>query len=108
MSFLKFLFGAGKPREDNRSDPRIPTGCRVTMSWVDQRGKRRSARGRVVDINGGGALVKTGASIVPGSHVYFRAVDLGLMGSALVRHSDPGVFSYKLGLQFAGPLTQKY
>jgi hypothetical protein len=108
MSFLKSIFGAAKPPEENRSNPRIQTGCRVMISWVDERGRRHSAHGRVLDMNDNGALVKTGASISLGSQVYFQSVELGLMGSARVRHSDPCVLSYKLGLQFAGPLSHKY
>jgi len=77
------------------------------MSWQDHSGKRRSARARVLDMNGTGALVKTSTELVPGSYVYVLAKDFGLMGGALVRHCDAGLFSYRLGLQFSGTLTTR-
>jgi len=107
MSFLSSLFSPTK-KPDNRYHCRIPTGCRITMSWQDHLGKRRSASARVLDMNGSGALVRTGKSLVPGSYVWVLAKDLGLMGSALVRHCDAGMLYYKVGLQFPGSLTTRF
>jgi hypothetical protein len=59
-------------------------------------------------MNGSGALVKTGADLLPGSHVYVQAPDFGQMGSAIVRHSIAGLLSYKVGLRFSGSLMQRF
>ena len=43
--------------------------------------------GRVFHMDTTGALVLTGASVAPGTHVHVRAKDLGQMGSLLLRAS---------------------
>lgn len=93
---------------ENRCHDRLPAGTRLTLIWLDHRGRRRSARARVVDMNGTGALVKTGADLLPGFHVYVQAPDFGRMGSAIVRHSIAGLLSYKIGLRFSGPLMHRF
>jgi hypothetical protein len=95
-------------REENRYCDRFPTGCRVRLTWQDDGGKTRSARARVLDMNGTGALVECGASIAPGSFVCVQTKELGRMGSAIVRRCNSGVFSSQIGMQFTGPLTHRF
>ncbi len=78
------------------------------MFWQDSRRRQRSARACVVDMNGTGTLVKSGTSIDPGTFVSIRFRELGLMGSAVVRHCDTRMLSYRIGLQFSGPLTYRF
>jgi hypothetical protein len=59
-------------------------------------------------MNGTGALVKTGANLLPGTLVYVQVKHLGMMGSALVRHSVAGLFTYKVGLHFSGSLMHRF
>jgi hypothetical protein len=98
----------GKVREENRFYGRIRSGCRLRISWQDDRGKNRSVRARIVDMNGTGALVKCGVSISPGSFVCVQTKELGRMGSAIVRRCNAGVFSSQIGLQFTAPLTHLF
>ena len=98
----------GDDREENRYYGRFRTGCRIRLSWQDDRGKDRSARARVVDMNGTGALVECSATITPGQFVFVQTTELGRMGSAVVRRCAPGVFSSQIGLQFTAPLTHRF
>jgi PilZ domain-containing protein len=98
----------GDDREENRYYGRFRTGCRIRLTWQDDRGKARFARARVVDMNGTGALVECSASITPGQFVFVQTRELGRMGSAVVRRCAPGVFSSQIGLQFTAPLTHRF
>jgi hypothetical protein len=42
-----------------------------------------------------------------GSIIHFQTRDLGLMGSAYVRTCKARFFSYRVGLEFAGNLSQR-
>lgn len=108
MKSLIRLFGWSETKADQRSEFRIRSGCRLTLTWQDHRGRRRSARARVLDMNGTGAHVRTGAAILPGSYVLVQAKELGLSGSALVRRAEADLFTYRLGLQFSGSLTTRF
>lgn len=105
MRSLAGLFSRSKQRDDKRSELRIPSACRLTLTWYDYRGRRRSAWARVLDMNGSGAQVRSAALIGIGTYVDLRFKDLRLTGGARVRRSDPDLLTYRLGLQFSGPLT---
>jgi hypothetical protein len=98
----------GTPRMEHRIHSRDPTACRATMFWQDGRGRQRSARALVVEMSGTGTMVKSGTSIDPGSFVFIRFRELRLMGSAVVRHCNTGLLSYRIGLQFSSPLTYHF
>jgi hypothetical protein len=114
MSWLRSLLRLsprgrnGKDREENRFYGRIRSGCRLRISWQDNRGTNRSARARIVDMNGTGALVECGAFNTPGSFVCVQTKELGRMGSAVVRRCNSGVFSSQIGLEFTAPLTHLF
>lgn len=95
--------GAG--RVDHRYDGRFRAIRKFRISWQDQNGKNRRKRVRVVDISGTGVLVECVVPIVPGSFVYIKTEELGMVGSAYVRRCDPLMFKYQIGLQFVSPLT---
>jgi hypothetical protein len=57
-------------------------------------------------MSGAGALVRSVACIEPGSTIYVRSRELGLMGSARVCHCLPGIITYKIGLEFPGVLAR--
>jgi hypothetical protein len=95
--------GAG--RVDNRYDGRFQAICKLRISWQDQKGKNRV---RVLDMSGTGVLVKCGVPINPGSFVFVKTEELGMLGSAYVRRCDPLLFTYQIGLQFASPLSLRF
>ena len=84
MSFLQPLLdgpgkllrrGAVEPgicRFEQRIHWRVPPAGRVTMFWQDGRGRQRTARTRVVDMNGTGALVKSGTRLDSGCFASIR------------------------------------
>jgi hypothetical protein len=94
---------------DNRYYHRLRSGSmRFRLSWQDQGGKTLRKGVRVVDMNGTSALVASRIPIPPGSFVYIQEPNLGMMGSAYVRRCEEQLFSYKIGLQFAAPLTHRF
>ncbi len=95
-------------RADDRYDGRIQTIGKFRISWQDSKGRNRSKRVRVVDMSGTGALVKCGVPIDPGSFVYIKTQELGMLGSAYVRRCDALLFTYHIGLQFQSPLTLRF
>jgi hypothetical protein len=44
----------------------------------------------------------------PGSFVFVKTEELGMLGSAYVRRCDPLLFTYQIGLQFASPLSLRF
>jgi len=98
--------GAG--RGDNRYDGRFRAICKLRICWQDHKGKNRRKRVRVVDMSVTGVLVNCGVPIHPGSLVYIKTEELGMVGSAYVRRCDPLLFTYQIGLQFASPLSLRF
>ena len=97
--------GAG--REENRFNKRFRTGCRFQISWRDERGKNRTKNVKVLDMSGDGALIECEVSFAPGSILVLKTQDLGLMGSAYVRHVKPLLFTNQIGLEFTGNLAPR-
>jgi hypothetical protein len=93
---------------DSRCYDRLRSGLRFRISWQDHRGKTRSKRARVVDMNGTGALIQCASPIPTGSFVYVQTQEIGMMGSAYVRRCEQLLFHYQIGLQFAAPLTHRF
>jgi hypothetical protein len=94
-------------RAENRFYKRFPTGCRFQICWRDERGKTQSKNVKVLDMSGDGALIQSAIPLDPGSIIYLQTRDLGLMGSAYVRRCESLLFSYEIGLEFAGNLSQR-
>ena len=94
-------------RVESRFNQRFHTGCRFQISWRDRRGRTKSKSVKVVDMSGDGALIRCGVPFDPGSILYLRTHDLGLTGSAYVRRCEPLLFSYEIGLEFAGNLAPR-
>ena len=92
-------------RANGRYDGRFQAICKLRISWQDRKGRNRSRRVRVVDMSGTGVLVKCAVPIDPGSFVYIKTQELGMLGSAYVRRCDSLLFTYHIGLQFQSPLT---
>jgi hypothetical protein len=94
-------------RAENRFNTRFQTGCRFLISWRDKRGKTRTKSVKVLDMTGDGALIQCGVPFDPGSIIYLQTRDLGLMGSAYVRRCELLLFTYQIGLEFAGNLSPR-
>ena len=94
-------------RVENRFNMRFQTGCRFRISWRDKRGRTKSKNVKVLDMSGDGALIQCGVHFHPGSIIYLQTRELGLMGSAYVRRCEPMLFTYEIGLEFAGNLSPR-
>jgi len=94
-------------RVENRFNQRFPTGCRFRISWRDKRGKTKSKSVKVLDMTGDGARIQCSIPFRPGSIIHLQTRDLGLMGSAYVRRCEPQLFTYQIGLEFAGTLSPR-
>ena len=94
-------------RAENRYYRRFPTACRFQICWRDELGKTQSKNVKVLDMSGDGALIESTIPIDPGSIIHFQTRDLGLMGSAYVRRCKSLIFSYQVGLEFTGNLSQR-
>jgi hypothetical protein len=107
MNWLRKLLGLTDEAE-RRYYLRSRTFSKLRIEWRDRHGKIRRKRVRVLDMSGDGAAVKCATFLEPGSMVYVRTPELGIMGSAYVRHCHPLLFSYHIGLQFAVPVGSRY
>ena len=107
MKWLRSLLGLTDEVE-RRYYLRSRTFTKLRIEWRDRRGKTRRTRCRVLNMSGDGASIKCGAWLEPGSTVYVRAPELGIMGGASVRHCNPVLFSYQVGLQFLVPVGSRY
>jgi hypothetical protein len=94
-------------RAENRFNKRFRTSCRFRICWRDHRGKTQSKSVKVLDMSGDGALIECMVPFDSGSIIHFQTRDLGLMGSAYVRTCKSRFFSYRVGLEFAGNLSQR-
>ena len=58
-------------------------------------------------MSGDGALIECEVPFNPGSIIILETRELGLMGSAYVRHCKPLVFTNQIGLEFTGSLAPR-
>lgn len=107
MNWLRSLLGLGEEAE-RRYYLRSRTCSKLRIEWRDRHGRTRRRRVRVLNMSGDGASIKCFTRLDPGLEVYVRMPELGLMGSARVRHCDPLLFAYHIGLQFGAPLGARY
>lgn len=94
-------------RVENRFNKRFQTGCRFQISWRDKRGKTKSKSVKILDMTGDGARIQCAVPFDPGSIVHLQTRELGLMGSAYVRRCELLLFTYEIGLEFAGNLSPR-
>jgi hypothetical protein len=91
-----------------RVSERITICCPVILSHGNESDhSRRMIRGRVLNMSASGALVEVLRPIAVGSQVRIQANEL-LTGTAFVRHSRRRSWRYRIGLEFAEPLRNRY
>ena len=90
---------------ENRFHARLPIKNRFSI-YYDNAGMQQYVRARGINLSGSGALVETDQPMSVGSIVYIRANDLGLMGTASVRHCTLKGSKFRVGLYFPKPLTR--
>ena len=91
-----------------RVSERILICCPASLSHGDDTGhSRRVIRGRALNISASGALVEALRPIAVGSEVRIQANEL-LTGIAFVRHSTRRLWRFRIGLEFAKPIQNRY
>ena len=64
-------------------------------------------QGRVLNMSSSGVLVEVATPIAVGSQVRIQANEL-LVGTAFVRHSTQRSSRFRIGLEFATPVPNRY
>jgi len=91
---------------NKRFHDRLPVKYRFTILVDTIREGQRCIQARGINMSKSGALVETTEPLRISSQVYIRALGLGLMGAACVRHCTVKGSKYRIGLHFPGPLTR--
>ena len=87
---------------------RIPICCPINLSHGSESDhSRRMIRGRVLNMSASGALVEVLRPIAVGAQVRIQANEL-LTGVAFVRHSTGRLWRFRIGLEFAEPVQNRY
>ena len=96
--------GTGEARDSER----IHICCPVNVSHGDESDPgRKMIRGRVLNMSSSGVLVEAPRPMAVGSQVRIRANEL-LVGIAYVRHSTRRSWRFRIGLEFATPVLNRY
>jgi hypothetical protein len=92
---------------DARVSERIPVQCRTQLSFETRAGRNRTIKGRVLNMSTSGVLVEALRPIAIGSQVRIQSNEL-LVGTAYVRHSTRRSWKFRIGLEFATPVRNRY
>ena len=92
---------------DARVSERIPMRCQAKLSVETEGGNSRVIKGRVVNMSTSGVLVEASRPMAVGSQVRILANEL-LVGTAYVRHSARRSWKFRIGLEFATPVRNRY
>jgi PilZ domain-containing protein len=95
------------PSSDARASERIPMCCEASLCCEAGAGRERTIRGFVLNMSSSGVLVEAPRPMAVGSQVRIRANEL-LVGTAYVRHSTRRSFRFRIGLEFATPVRNRY
>ena len=95
------------PASDARVSARILMRCGARLSFETEAGSERTIKGRVVNMSSSGVLVEAPRPMAVGSQVRLRANEL-LVGTAYVRHSTRRSWRFRIGLEFATPVRNRY
>ncbi len=94
--------------DEARGSERIPICCPVNLSHGNESDRsRRLIRGRVLNMSASGALIEALGPIAVGSQVRIHANEL-LTGTAFVRHSTRRLRRFRIGLEFATAVPNRY
>ena len=92
---------------DARVSARILMRCEARLSVETEAGSERTLKGRVLNMSSSGALVESPRPMAVGSLVRIQANEL-LVGMAYVRHSTRRSWKFRIGLEFATPVQDRY
>ena len=81
--------------------------CGARLSVESEAGSERIIKGQVLNMSASGVLVEALRPIAVGSQVRIQANEL-LVGTAYVRHSTRRSWRFRIGLEFATPVRNRY
>ena len=97
---------AKAPRSEQRFHDRLPVKYRFSI-YSNEKGGQHCISARGINMSRSGALVETEEPIGIGSMIYIQTPELGLMGSASVRHCTAKGSKFRIGLHFPSPLMRR-
>jgi hypothetical protein len=97
---------ATEAAQNHRFYDRLPVKYRFSIYADNQQSGQRSMVARGLDMSKAGALVEADEPISVGTVVYIKAGEVGLMGTATVRHCTVRGSKFRIGLHFPSPLMR--
>ena len=107
LSWTSYALNEKEVASDARVSERILMRCGARLSVETEAGSERTIKGRVLNMSSSGALVEALKPIAVGSQVRIQANEL-LVGTAFVRHSTRRSWRFRIGLEFATPVRDRY
>jgi hypothetical protein len=107
MSLSWTSYALNENEADARVSERILMRCGARLSVESEAGSERTIKGRVLNMSSSGVLLEALRPIAVGSQVRIQANEL-LVGTAYVRHSTRRSWKFRLGLEFATPVRNRY
>ena len=93
---------------DRRRWNRIQTRCWLRVSYQPPIGDDRVVRGRALDVNASGAMIRAFQPIPIGSRVRIVGGNGFLVGAMYVRHCSRRGWGFKIGLEFSMPFGKRF
>jgi len=88
---------------------RLRIRCWVVLYWHDKQGHKRRAVARTVDVSGNGVMLESAVPVRAGEFVQLRSKKLMLIaGNGHVRHCRRDGWKFRIGLQFATALKDRF
>jgi len=107
LSWTTYALNENEVAPDARLSERIPMRCGARLSVETEAGQGRTINGQVLNMSSSGVLVEAPRPIAVGSQVRIQANEL-LVGTACVRHFTRRFWRFRIGLEFATPVRNRY
>jgi hypothetical protein len=107
LSWTGYTQNEHEVASDDRVSERVPIRCWARLSFETEAGSTRTIKGRVLNMSASGVLLEALRPMAVGSQVHLQANEL-LVGTAYVRHSARQSWRFRIGLEFATPVRNRY
>jgi hypothetical protein len=95
------------PASEARISERVPIRCWAKLSYETEDGCSKTIRARVVNLSASGVLVEALRPLAVATQVRIQANEL-LVGTAYVRRSTRSSWRFRIGLEFAREIRNRY
>lgn len=107
LSWTSYELNENEAPPDARVSERILMRCAARLSVETETGRGRTINGQVLNMSASGVLLEALRPIAVGSQVRIQANEL-LVGTAYVRHSTRRFWRFRIGLEFATSVRNRY